>query len=158
MLYSYSTPLKSVRVLSQKKLLAVIAIVVVIVVIIGVSWVLTRPQQPTEELSTQEQARDDAMEYIKTSHSETAQFMNDLVWTGGRTTPEGIMGAETYTYTSLGWNVTITYPVVLNPLYTITADYSATAANSGASIPYRVTWKGTWDKGTVTETSYEFAQ
>lgn len=146
------------KLLSQTKPLAVIAIVVVLVVIIGVSWVLTLPQQPTEELSTQEQARDDVMEYIKTTHSETAQFMNGLAWTGGRTTPEGMMGAETYIYLSQGWNVTITYPVVLNPVYTITADYSATAANSGASIPYRVVWKGTWDNGTVTETSYEFAQ
>ena len=145
-------------VLSQKKLLAAIAIVVVVVVIIGVSWVLTNPQQPAEELSTQEQARDDAMEYIKTTHSETAQFMNDLAWTGGRTTPEGMVGGETYIYLSQGWNVTITYPVVLNPVYTVTADYSATAANSGASIPYRVVWKGTWNNGTVTETSYEFAQ
>jgi hypothetical protein len=158
MLYSYSALLRAVRVLSQKKLLAAIAILIVLVVIIGLSWVLTRPQQPPEELSTQEQARDDAMAYIKTNHAETAQFMNDLTWTGGRTTSEGIMGAETYTYTSPGWNVAITYPVVLNPIYTITADYSATSANSGASIPYRVTWQGTWDNGTVTETSYEFAQ
>lgn len=146
------------RVLSEKKVFAAIAVVIVIVVVIGVSWVLTLPQQPAEELSTQEQARDDVMEYIKTSHLETAQFMNDLAWTGGRVTPEGLVGAETYTYTSLGWNVTITYPVVLNPVYTVIADYSATAANNGSSIPYSVMWKGTWDNGTVTETSYEFAQ
>jgi hypothetical protein len=84
--------------------------------------------------------------------------MNNLAWTGGRTTPEGIVGGETYTYTSPEWNVTITYPVVPNPIYSITADYSATSANSNASIPYRVTWQGTWENGNVTETSYDFAQ
>jgi hypothetical protein len=147
-----------VKVLSQKKILATIAIVVVVVVVIGVSWVLTHPQQPTEELSTQEQARDDVMEYIKNTHSETAQFMNDLVWTGGRVTSEGMVGGETYIYLSQGWNVTIHYPVVQNPIYEVTADYSATAADSGASIPYRVTWTGTWENATITETSYDFAQ
>ncbi len=83
--------------------------------------------------------------------------MNDLAWTGGRTTPEGILGAETYTYLSQGWNVTIQYPVIPNPTYAITADYSATSSE-GASIPYRVLWQGNWENGTITETSYTFAQ
>ena len=157
MLYSYSALLKSVRVLSQKKLLAAIAIVVVLVVVIGVSWVLTRPQQPPEALSTQEQARDDAMAYIKNSHTETAQFMTDLAWTGGRATPDGILGAETYTYVSQGWKVTIQYPVIADPTYTITANYSATSTGN-VTIPYAVMWQGSWENGTITETNYDFAQ
>ncbi len=144
--------------MSQKKLLAAIALVIVLVVVIGVSWVLISPKQPPKELSTREQIREDAMAYIKTSHPETEQFMGNLAWTGGRTTPDGLVGSETYTYISQGWNVTVYNMVVLNPIYTITADYSATAANSGASIPYRVIWEGTWDNGTITETSYGFAQ
>jgi hypothetical protein len=84
--------------------------------------------------------------------------MGNLTWTGGRTTPEGILGAETCTYTVIGWNVTILYLVVPNPIYTVAADYSAAATSSGASIPHRGIWGGTWHNGTITETSYTFAQ
>jgi hypothetical protein len=80
--------------------------------------------------------------------------MKDLVWTGGRVTPPKLLGAETYMYYSQGWNVTITYPVVPNPIYKVTADYSAL----GISIPYRIIWKGTWQNEVIKETSYVFAQ
>jgi hypothetical protein len=156
MLYGGSTLLELVKVLSRKMLLAVIVLVIALVVIIGANWVLISPKQPLE-LSTQEQVREDFMVYIKTSHPETEEFMGNLAWTGGRTTTQGV-GSEKYTYTGIGWNVTIRYPVVPNPIYTVTVDYSATAASSGASIPYRVIWEGTWDNGTITETSYGFAQ
>ncbi|MCJ7762822.1 hypothetical protein MUP38_05135 [Candidatus Bathyarchaeota archaeon] len=143
--------------LVHRRLSAVLTFIVVVAIVGGVSWLLIS-SNAAPELSVQEQVRDDAMTFIKTSHPQTAQFMNNLAWTGGRTTPEGIVGAETYTYISQGWNVTITYPVVPNPIYTITADYSATSANSGASIPYRAMWQGTWENGNVTEISYDFAQ
>jgi hypothetical protein len=143
--------------LAHQKLSTVLTFIVVVAIVSGVSWLLIS-SNAAPELSVQEQVRDDAMTFIKTSHPQTAQFMNNLAWTGGRTTPEGIVGGEMYTYTSPGWNVTITYPVVLNPIYTITADYSATSANSGASIPYRVMWQGSWENGNVTETDYTFAQ
>lgn len=35
----------------------------------------------------------------------------ELSWTGGRTTPEGLVGSETYEYTAGDWKVVITYPV-----------------------------------------------
>jgi len=111
----------------------------------------------TPESSVQEQVRDATMTYIRANHPETAQFMNNLsAWTGGRE-DTGLLGAETYIYNSTGWTVTIKYPVIPNPVYTITADYSATSTQ-GASIPYRVIWEGTWENGSVTETSYTFAQ
>jgi hypothetical protein len=94
------------------------------------------------------------MDFVKSSHPETAQFMNGLVWTGGRTTPPDIVGAETYMYYSSGWNVTITYPVVPNAIYKIVADFSAV----GVAIPYRIIWKGTWQNEIINETSYVFAQ
>jgi hypothetical protein len=143
--------------LANRKLSAVLTFIVVVAIVGGVSWVLIS-SNAAPELSVQEQVRDDAMTFIKTSHTQTAQFMNNLAWTGGRTTPQGILGAETYRYLSQGWNVAITYPVVPNPIYTITADYSATSANSNASIPYRAMRQGNWENGTITETSYEFAQ
>jgi hypothetical protein len=108
---------------------------------------------------TQEQVRDLTMQYISTNHAETAQYMNSHTWTGGRTTPEGIVGGETYSYQNSGWNVTIHYPVVPNPIYSITVEYAPiqpyfTQATSSNAI---VSWQGTMQNGTITETSYEFS-
>ena len=111
-------------------------------------------QNKTSELSTQEKIRDSTMDYIKFNHPETTQFMNGLAWIGGRTTPPGIVGAETYFYTSNGWKFTINYPVIPTPMYNITADYSATSTG----IPYRVIWNGSWQNWCINETSYVFAQ
>jgi pimeloyl-ACP methyl ester carboxylesterase len=105
-------------------------------------------------LTTQEQVRDAVMSYIRSRHPETAKFMTNLDWIGGRATPPNLTGAETYMYYSQGWNVTINYPVYPNPIYKITADYSAI----GISIPYRIIWKGTMQNELVNETSYVFAQ
>jgi hypothetical protein len=106
------------------------------------------------EITTQEKVRDAVMHYIKSNHPETSQFIQELVWTGGRTTPPNVVGAETYMYYSQGWNVTINYPVVPNAIYKIETDYSAI----GISIPYRIIWKGTWQNEVLNETSYIFAQ
>jgi hypothetical protein len=142
--------------LSRKALLGVLTLVILLAIVGGASWVLIHSNQPPE-LSTPEQVRDDAMAYIKGNHPETAPFMNDLAWNGGRVTPTGLVGAETYTYLSQGWNVTITYPVVPNPVYAITADYSSTSTGD-VSIPYRVIWQGTWENGSIVEINYTFAQ
>ena len=105
-----------------------------------------------EQYSTQEQVRDAAMAYIGANHPETAQYMQNLNWTGGSTTPQGIVGAETYSYTSDGWNVTMQDPVVPNAIYSITANYT-TPSPPAHTI---VAWQGTWQNGTITETNYNF--
>jgi hypothetical protein len=112
------------------------------------------PPTPSPTLTEQETIRNSMMNYIKTNHSETAQFMNNLEWTGGRTTPENVVGAETYIYYANGWNFTMTFPVVPQPVYKITADYKTT----DLSIPYRVIWEGTWQNQIINETDYVFAQ
>lgn len=117
------------------------------------------PTTPTStpspsELTTQEKIRDSVMSFIQSDHPETAQFIKDLVWTGGRVTPQNLVGAETFMYYSRGWNFTINYPVVPNAIYKIIADYSAVSTG----IPYRVIWKGTWQNEVINETSYIFAQ
>jgi hypothetical protein len=108
------------------------------------------------QLLTQEQVRDAAMNYIRTNHADAVPYAQNLTWTGGRATPEGLVGSETYTYFSTGWNVTMQYPVVPNAIYKISADYSAPSTEP--SIPIRVIWEGTWQNGTITETNYTFAQ
>jgi cell division protein FtsB len=106
------------------------------------------------EPTIQEKVRNSVMDYIGFNHPETEQFMNELMWTGGRTTPAGLLGAETYVYTSDGWIFTINYPVVANPVYNVTADYSVPFTG----IPYRIIWKGLWQNWCITEDSYVFAQ
>jgi hypothetical protein len=107
---------------------------------------------------TQEQIRDSIMNYIKISHNQTEQFMQDMTWTGGKV-ETGTVGYETYNYTTLisapgaaGWTVIIEYPVTLNPIHTVSANYTQT----GVQSPYEVAWIGTWQTGTITETSYTF--
>jgi len=114
----------------------------------------TSPPSSTPTPSpTQEKVRDQIMQYIKTNHPETAQFTKDLVWSGGEV-PQNFVGSSTYSYYSKGWNLTMTYPVVPNPIYKVIADYSATHVG----IPYRVIWEGTWQDETIKENNYTFAQ
>ncbi|XHH08858.1 MAG: hypothetical protein ACFCUE_15020 [Candidatus Bathyarchaeia archaeon] len=108
---------------------------------------------------TTEQIRDSIMNYIKINHNQTAPFIKNLIWTGGRVGTGLMVGSETYNYTTLtsapgaaGWNMTIQYPVVPDPIHTISANYTQT----GVATPTEVTWTGTWQKGNITETSYSF--
>jgi hypothetical protein len=104
----------------------------------------------TPELTTQEQARNEVMNYIKTNHPETVQYMQSFSWTGGDVTQMGLVGTSTYVYASNGWNATMTYPIVPNPIYAFKVTYT----NQGAASPL-ITWEGKWQSGTITQTSYE---
>lgn len=65
-----------------------------------------------------------------------------------------MLGAETYTYQNGGWNVTINYPVIPEPVYNVIVHYAVPAGQIG--IPYRVVWDGTWQDGNITETKFTF--
>jgi hypothetical protein len=139
------------------KLVSLILMFTVFASVGATSWALMN-SHANPEVPRQELACDAAMAYIKNSHPETRQFMKSLAWAGGRTTPENLLGAETYTYQSQGWNVTIQNAVVANPIYSITADYSAQVSPEEFGISYRILWEGTWKNGCIIETSYCFAQ
>jgi hypothetical protein len=151
----------------HKKIAVIVVCAAVFLCLSGISWALVYSQPENEgaldqlndavddKFLTPEQICDAVMCYIETNHPETAQFMDDLVWAGGRE-DTGLLGAETYNFESQGWKVTISYPVVANPIYDITANYSVPSGM--ISIPYAVIWEGTWEKGTVTETNFVFAQ
>jgi hypothetical protein len=157
---------KGVIKMAHEKVKAVIVFITIFAVVGGVSWVVVNAQQIPKQEQNQpetmpestlhENIRDAVMAYIGANHSEALQFMSDLNWTGGRTTPPNLLGAETYTYQAGGWNVTIHYPVVVDPIYSISVDYSTTSGAIG--IPYHLLWEGTWQAGCVTEASYVFAQ
>ena len=107
-----------------------------------------KPNEPsntsTKTLSTVDAIRDGAMLYIAANHTQTLPFMTDLSWSGGKQ-DTGLLGSETYVYTNGSWSIVIDYPVVPNPTYTITIDYSS----AGATI----NWIGTYQNQTLTETS-----
>jgi hypothetical protein len=110
---------------------------------------------PTIELITQEQIRDSVINYIKTQHNQTAHYMQEFTWTGGMMSTGMMVGSSTYSYQSNGWNVTMQYPITLNPKYTITANYTSPISEI---FPPRnmIMWSGTWQDGTITETNYSF--
>ena len=130
-------------------------IAIVVIAIVGgvVYW-----QSLSRSDATQRQARDNVMTYIQTHHNETAQLMQNMQWTGGRVDTQ-LVGAEVYVYTTLksvpgsaGWTVTLDFPVVANPTYTVTVNF----IQSGVLEPAIIIWEGTWiQNGTVTETKYQ---
>ena len=102
----------------------------------------------------QEQALYDVTGYIQETHPETAEYFRVTSWSGGLVpNPEGFVGSSTYKYFGIGWNITIKYPVVLDPIYTVNATYANPQSQSGSVI---VDWQGTWHNGSVTETSYSY--
>ena len=147
----------------HKKIALVVVCAAVFLCFSSIGWALLyspSENNPVDQVNdneflTPEQIRDAVICFIETNHPETAQFMGELVWSGGRE-DTGLLGAETYNYESQGWKVTISYPVIANPTYDITANYSVPPGI--ISIPYAVIWEGTWENGTITETNYIFAQ
>ena len=109
----------------------------------------------SSEFTTQEQIRDSIMNYIRNQHNQTASYMQDLMWSGGMMSTGMMVGSSKYSYQSNGWNVTMQYPITLNPIYTITANY--TSPISEMFPPQNmIAWSGTWQNGIVTETNYSF--
>ena len=89
---------------------------------------------------------DSAVFYVKEHHPDVAEVIPDHIsWSGGRTTPEGLVGHEIYVYTGNEWAVTIEWNIVAPQHLT----YEITAECNG------VTWTGTVHKCTITETSYQ---
>ena len=152
--------------MAHKKLISLAVMITIFASVGGITWALVNAQQTNTnnpelppanmpKLTIHENIRDAAMVYVNQQHPETAQFTANISWSGGKQETK-LLGAETYQYQGNGWKVTIQYPVVANPIYKITADYSTTSDSIG--IPYRITWQGNWESGSITETAYSFAQ
>jgi hypothetical protein len=111
------------------------------------------PSATTNPDLTQQQIRDAIINYTKTNHNETKSYLQSLTWTGGPVQTGGL-GSGTYSWQSGNWNLTLTYPVVPNPLYSITLN--ASPVQSSVVYYPTVTWTGTWQDGVISETSYSF--
>jgi hypothetical protein len=85
------------------------------------------------------------MTHIKTAHSNTAQFMDELFWNGGRLETEET-DTETYIYYANDWTLTVNWPLVETPTYNISANYN--------SQDIFIVWEGTYQNGAVKEKSY----
>lgn len=156
-------PIKGLKGENMKKavLIAVAAILVIVIIAGGYGgyqYMVNQPaatptptptSSPSPEETTRLEARDTVMMFIANNHTETQALTEGITWSGGRATPEGLVGAETYIYTGNGWNVTITNPVIPEPTYTVTATYTA----NGTVV---VDWQGTYFHGEVNETSYTY--
>jgi hypothetical protein len=159
--------------MAHEKVKATVVFMAIIAIVGGISWALVSAQQGAQEsdqtdqtnpppqtmpkLTIREDICDAAMTYIKDNHPETAQFMSNLAWTENKQ-ETGLLGAETYIYVSGDWQVTINYPVIPNPTYEVTVNYSLTPESGTVSIPFAIAWSGTVTDWQVTETSYTFAQ
>jgi hypothetical protein len=89
-------------------------------------------------------ARDAALAYLSQEHGTSAPSP-DMTWTRTRTTPDDIVGSETYEYRSGHWVVAVSYPVV-PPDKTV---YTVLASNQKTGFQ----WEGqVAADGTVTET------
>lgn len=78
-----------------------------------------------EEVRT---ARAVALGYVSQHYGEQADPGRGVVWMEERTTPEGLVGSETYEFTTGDWVVTISYPVVApeNVVYQVVMANQAT--------------------------------
>ena len=135
-------------------ILAVVVIVIIAAAYIGYSGMLNQPAatptpSPTPGVVTQEIVRDSAIMYIATNHADLASLTTGLTWTGGLQ-ETGVVGSVTYIYIAGNWNVTITNPVVLDPVYTISAVYTDTAN------AVTIEWLGTYENEAITETGYNY--
>ncbi len=118
-----------------------------IIVIIGgyfaYSYLSNQTPNNTPTTLSAEQIRDQALTYIAANHTQILTLMPTSHWVGGRQNTGGV-GSETYQYTNGNWTMDITYPVVPNPTYTVTANYTAGGGFN---------WVGTCINGVITQTS-----
>lgn len=133
----------------RKIFIAAIVIVLIAVItggILGYSYLQGQnqpaPSNPAQTTNEIENIRDQAMTYLAANHTQTMPLMPTGHWSGGRV-DTGLLGAENYLFTTSEWDVSINYPVVLNPVYSITCNY--TSAN--------LTWIGTYQNGVLSEVS-----
>jgi hypothetical protein len=138
----------------RKIIIAAIVIVLIAVIaggILGYTYLQSQnqpaPSNPAQTTNEIENIRDQAMTYLAANHTQTLPLMPTGHWSGGRV-DTGLLGAENYLFTTSEWDVSINYPVVLNPSYNIVCNY--TSAN--------LTWVGTYQGGVLTETSCAVGQ
>ena len=132
----------------MKKITVALVIVVVAALLTATALGLQNGAAPENQESVPEppeSARDTAINYIIQEHEELGTLSVPSSWEMENLTP-GLLGASNLQYTSDGWTVTISYPVVLEPTYTVDIEYAG-------AVSFQ--WTGTVSQNwAVTETSF----
>jgi hypothetical protein len=109
----------------------------------------TVPESQKDAPEPPEFTRDTTIDYILQAHEELAALQVPLSWEMQNLTP-GLLGASNLQYTRDGWTVTVRYPVVLEPTYTIDVDYTG-------EVSFQ--WSGTVSQdGNISETNFAVVQ
>lgn len=133
-----------------------ITVLLVVIVVVAFSTatafglqngITPEPQESVPE--PPEFARDTAVDYILQTHEEVGALSVPSSWETHNLTP-GLLGASNLQYTGDGWTVTVSYPVVLEPTYTVEVEYTGEASFQ---------WTGTVSQDwNVAETNFTAAQ
>ncbi len=134
--------------------LTTIVFAVIVVAALSTATVLgwqngTEPENQEAVPEPPESARDTAIAYILQAHEEVGAPQVPTSWEMENLTP-GLLGASNLQYTADGWTVTVSYPVVLEPTYTVDVDYSGEVC-----FQWTGTVSQTWD---VAETNFTVVQ
>jgi hypothetical protein len=131
-----------------------VVLVIIVVAVFSTATALglqngTTPEPQEYVPEPPEFARDTAIDYILQTHEELGVLPVPSSWETQNLTP-GLLGASNLQYTGDGWTVTVSYPVVLEPTYTVEVDYTG-------EVSFQ--WIGTLSQeGNVVETNFTVAQ
>jgi hypothetical protein len=132
----------------MKKITVALVIIVLAALLTATALGLQNGATPENQESVPEHpefARDTAIDYIIYAHAELGTLSVPDSWETENLTP-GLLGASNLQYTSSGWTVTVSYPVVLEPTYTVNVEYTGEAGFQ---------WAGTVSQNwNVTETGF----
>jgi hypothetical protein len=99
-------------------------------------------EKGVSEILSPDNAVNIVVEYLRENYTEAENLAIGDDWSVANLTPEGLLGSSTLQYSGDGWAITVSYPVVWKPTYTVEVENSSTG----------FTWSGTVDQsGTVTE-------
>jgi hypothetical protein len=131
-----------------------VVLVIIVVAVFSTATALglqngTTPEPQEYVPEPPEFARDTAIDYILQTHEELGVLPVPSSWETQNLTP-GLLGASNLQYTGDGWTVTVSYPVILEPTYTVEVDYTG-------EVGFQ--WTGTLSQeGNVVETNFTVAQ
>jgi hypothetical protein len=115
----------------------------VVSAILDNTWDELKQKDKQSELISIEQARDLVIQYISEKDELTLHVPEE--WTFSILTPEGIVGASTQQFVGGGWEMNISFPAVITPIYAISVSYTG-------EISFN--WEGTVDQlSNLTETA-----
>jgi len=75
--------------------------------------------QDHQQILSPEEARDAAVEYVLSNYPALSGVNVPQSWETNDLTPQGLVGSSKLEYTAKGWRVTVSYPVVWKPAYTV---------------------------------------